>query len=125
VGLIMDGVFSQDPAPGYPAGALASHPTMHGQVHTLFAFVAIMAMAAGCFVLAGRDRFGGNSAGTGPNAGPGGAGAGDPAAAGPQAGPAPLHRNAKNDAWLHTRCAAVNLRTLLRRGLPAPPVSGS
>ena len=24
---------------------------------------------------------------------------------------------AKNDAWLHTRCAAINLRTLLRRGL--------
>ena len=24
---------------------------------------------------------------------------------------------AKNDAWLHTRCAAVNLRTLLRYGL--------
>ena len=24
---------------------------------------------------------------------------------------------AKNDAWLHTRCAAVNLRTLLRHGL--------
>jgi hypothetical protein len=23
----------------------------------------------------------------------------------------------KNDAWLHTRCAAINLRTLLRRGL--------
>ena len=24
---------------------------------------------------------------------------------------------AKNDAWLHTRCAAINLRTLLRHGL--------
>ena len=24
---------------------------------------------------------------------------------------------AKNDAWLHTRCAAVNLRTLLRHGV--------
>jgi hypothetical protein len=24
---------------------------------------------------------------------------------------------ARNDAWLHTRCAAINLRTLLRRGL--------
>ena len=23
----------------------------------------------------------------------------------------------KNDAWLHTRCAAINLRTLLRHGL--------
>ena len=50
----MDGVFSQDPAPGYPPGALASHPTIHGQLHTLFAFVAIMAMAAGCVVLARR-----------------------------------------------------------------------
>ena len=54
LGLIMDGVFSQDPAPGYPAGALASHPTVHGQVHTLFAFVAIMALAASCLVLARR-----------------------------------------------------------------------
>jgi len=27
------------------------------------------------------------------------------------------HGTAKNDAWLHTRCAAVNLRTLLRHGL--------
>ena len=24
---------------------------------------------------------------------------------------------AKNDAWLHNRCAAINLRTLARRGL--------
>ena len=24
---------------------------------------------------------------------------------------------AKNNAWLHTRCAAINLRTLLRHGL--------
>jgi hypothetical protein len=24
---------------------------------------------------------------------------------------------AKNDAWLHNRCAAINLRTLLRHGL--------
>ena len=24
---------------------------------------------------------------------------------------------AKNDAWLHARCAAINLRTLLRHGL--------
>jgi Protein of unknown function (DUF998) len=54
LGLIMDSVFSQDPAPGYPAGTLASHPTVHGQVHTLFAFVAIMALAASCFVLARR-----------------------------------------------------------------------
>jgi hypothetical protein len=27
------------------------------------------------------------------------------------------HGTAKNDAWLHNRCAAVNLRTLLRHGL--------
>jgi hypothetical protein len=54
LGLIMDGLFSQNPAPGYPAGAHTSHSTMHGQVHTLFAFVAIMALAASCFVLARR-----------------------------------------------------------------------
>ena len=26
-------------------------------------------------------------------------------------------RRAQNDAWLHNRCAAINLRTLLRHGL--------
>lgn len=50
----MDGLFSQDPAPGYPIGTLTSHPTLHGQVHTMFAVVAIMALAASCFVLARR-----------------------------------------------------------------------
>jgi hypothetical protein len=32
-------------------------------------------------------------------------------------GQAPLHRHRQNDAWLHTRYAAINLRTLLRHGL--------
>lgn len=54
VGLIMDGVFSQDPVPGYPVGATLGAPTTHAVVHTLFAVVAITAIALGDFVLARR-----------------------------------------------------------------------
>ena len=54
VGLVMDGLFSQDPSGGYPPGARAGVATVHGQVHTLFAMITITALAAGCFVLARR-----------------------------------------------------------------------
>ena len=54
VGLVMDGLFSQDPSGGYPPGAQAAAATVHGQVHTLFAMITITALASGCFVLAAR-----------------------------------------------------------------------
>src|SRR5215831_6821177 len=54
VGLVMDGLFSQDPSGGYPPGARAGVATVHAQVHTLFAMITITALAAGCFVLARR-----------------------------------------------------------------------
>ena len=54
VGLVMDGLFSQDPSGGYPPGARAGAATVHGQVHTLSAVITITALAAGCFVLAAR-----------------------------------------------------------------------
>ena len=54
VGLVMDGLFAQDPSGGYPPGARAGVPTVHGQLHTLFAMITITALAAGCFVLARR-----------------------------------------------------------------------
>jgi hypothetical protein len=54
VGLVMDGLFSQDPSGGYPPGVRAGAPTVHGQVHTLFAVITITALASGCFVLARR-----------------------------------------------------------------------
>ena len=54
VGLVMDGLFSQDPSGGYPPGSRAGAPTVHGQVHTLFAMITITALASGCFVLASR-----------------------------------------------------------------------
>jgi hypothetical protein len=54
VGLVMDGLFNQDPSGGYPPGARAGVVTVHGQLHTLFAVVTITALASGCFVLAGR-----------------------------------------------------------------------
>lgn len=52
--LIVDGFFSQDPAPGYPKGAVLVPPTTHGVIHMLFAFVSITAIAVGFFVLARR-----------------------------------------------------------------------
>jgi hypothetical protein len=54
VGLVMDGLFAQDPSGGYPPGARAGMPTVHGQVHTLFAMITITALAGGCFILARR-----------------------------------------------------------------------
>src|SRR6516164_3990002 len=53
-GLVMDGLFAQDPSGGYPPGARAGLPTVHGQLHTLFAVITITALAGGCFVLAAR-----------------------------------------------------------------------
>src|SRR6516225_11125281 len=53
-GLVMDGLFAQDPSGGYPPGARAGVPTVHGQLHTVFAVITITALASGCFVLAAR-----------------------------------------------------------------------
>ena len=54
VGLLMDGLFAQDPSGGYPPGVPVGASTVHGQLHTLFAMITITALAAGCFVLAAR-----------------------------------------------------------------------
>ena len=54
VALIVDGIFSQDPAPGYPVGAALVPPTPHGIIHVLFAFVCVIAIASGWFTLAVR-----------------------------------------------------------------------
>ena len=54
VGLVMDGLFAQDPSGGSPPGARAGAATVHGQVHTLFAVITIIALVGGCFVLAAR-----------------------------------------------------------------------
>jgi 4-amino-4-deoxy-L-arabinose transferase-like glycosyltransferase len=53
VALILDGVFSQDPAGDYPPGAATTH-TLAGQLHTAFAALAIGTLAASWFVLARR-----------------------------------------------------------------------
>lgn len=52
--LIVVGFFSQDPAPGYPPGALLTPPTLHGEIHIIGAFVIVGAMALGLFVIAWR-----------------------------------------------------------------------
>src|SRR5262249_57191439 len=49
VGLVMDGLFAQDPSGGYPPGARAAGATGHGQVHTPFPRVTITALATRCF----------------------------------------------------------------------------
>jgi hypothetical protein len=54
IGLVIDGFFSQDPAVGYPVGAIVGAPTVHGIIHNLFAFVTITALAVSSFVLARR-----------------------------------------------------------------------
>jgi hypothetical protein len=54
VGLVMDGLFSQDPSGGYPPTVRAGAATVHGQLHTVFAMVTITALASGCFVLGRR-----------------------------------------------------------------------
>ncbi len=52
--LMVVGVFSQDPAPGYPTGVIPGAPTVHGTIHTVAAYVVFLALACGCFVLARR-----------------------------------------------------------------------
>lgn len=55
LGLIVDGVFSEDPTTGYPHGAVA--PTIasaHGTIHSLVAVVAFLSLAISNFVLARR-----------------------------------------------------------------------
>jgi hypothetical membrane protein len=54
LGMVVDGFFSQDPAFGYPKGAILTAPTLHGTIHTIFAFVAITAIAVSFFIIARR-----------------------------------------------------------------------
>jgi hypothetical protein len=53
LGLILDGVFSQDPSGGYPPSARTAH-SIAGQVHTAFSALAIGSLAASWFALARR-----------------------------------------------------------------------
>ncbi|MGH7861951.1 MAG: DUF998 domain-containing protein [Candidatus Dormibacteraceae bacterium] len=53
-GLIAVGFFSQDPAAGYPPGAVLTAPTLHGEIHILGAFVIVFAIALGLSVMAWR-----------------------------------------------------------------------
>jgi hypothetical protein len=52
LGLIGAGIFSMDPFPGYPPGTTSFSSTTHGMLHTICAFVLIIALALGCFALA-------------------------------------------------------------------------
>jgi hypothetical protein len=54
ISLIGAGFFAQDPASGYPPGAVQTAPTLHGDIHQICAFVSVTALALSCFVLARR-----------------------------------------------------------------------
>jgi hypothetical membrane protein len=54
LGLILVGLFSQDPAPGYPPGASLTPLTIHGEIHIIGAYVIVGAMAIGLFIIAWR-----------------------------------------------------------------------
>ncbi len=55
--LIAAGIFSQDPALGFPHGAPSpAHPTMHAQIHNAATVVSLLATIAGLLVLAHRFR---------------------------------------------------------------------
>jgi hypothetical protein len=50
-------VFSQDPALGYPPGAIAPlHPSAHAQVHNVVAYISLIATIAQLVILARRFR---------------------------------------------------------------------
>jgi hypothetical protein len=52
--LIVAGGFSQDPAVGYPPGAVAGANSVHGTIHDLAAFVSITALAVSVILLGVR-----------------------------------------------------------------------
>jgi hypothetical protein len=57
-GLVMIGIFSQDPAYGYPPGSPsgATSPTLAGLVHLAFTIVVVNAMCIGLLIIARRFR---------------------------------------------------------------------
>lgn len=54
--LILAGIFSQDPVPGYPIGTIAAPnpPTTHAVIHVLATFGAFILRVIWCFVIARR-----------------------------------------------------------------------
>jgi hypothetical protein len=54
LGLIMDGIFSQDAGRGYPPGAPTLPITVAGQIHNIAAYICVSSIALGAFVLAAR-----------------------------------------------------------------------
>lgn len=54
--LIGAGAFSMDPFPGYPPGITPGPSTVHGTLHSMFAWVLIITLAMGCFVFAQYAR---------------------------------------------------------------------
>lgn len=56
IGLIMIGLFSTDPAPGYPPGTLRTITTVQGAIHLVFTILVVNMMALGLFVISRRFK---------------------------------------------------------------------
>jgi len=56
IGLIVDGLMSQDAVRGYPPGVATARQSLHGTIHNATAFVVILGLAIGSFLLARRLR---------------------------------------------------------------------
>jgi hypothetical protein len=52
IGLLLDGLFSQDGGHGYPPGMTTAGSSLHGGLHNAAAVVVILGLSAGCFILA-------------------------------------------------------------------------
>lgn len=46
LGLVVVGIFSQDPMPGYPPGAAVSAPTLHSEIHLIMSYVSFTSLIA-------------------------------------------------------------------------------
>jgi hypothetical protein len=56
VGLIVDGIMSQDAVKGFPPGVATAQQSLHGTIHDAAATVVILGLAVSSFVLARRLR---------------------------------------------------------------------
>jgi hypothetical protein len=54
--LIGAGLFSMDPFPGYPPGVRPGISTLHGSLHSIFAWTLILTLAIGCITVAALMR---------------------------------------------------------------------
>ena len=54
IGLVVDGIMSQDAVKGFPIGVATAQPSLHGTIHDVAASVVILGLAVSSFLLARR-----------------------------------------------------------------------